>query len=265
MITTLTDGYDTAYYPQTYANVVKRQFEEESVESSLARLEYFRSGIGDLNRGVVHQLIAFDSITKEMRYTEIEVLKNSKNIIELTFGNFFVDSSGVIKASSLNLTTIGNSKGKFLTLSNTGDVTYRTPNEVLEDIGGAPLVSPNFTGTPTAPTPTSQAEGNQVVNVDYVHAAVGDAVKQWGFIKLLSDNWSAEKDVYGYYTQRVDMVGMQEEFKPIFNLIVSSAALEAKEKEGFFGLGGIRMHNGYIVARTQTLPKVDIILDVKGV
>ena len=34
-VTTLQDGYDISYYPQTYAHVVKRQFTDESVESSL--------------------------------------------------------------------------------------------------------------------------------------------------------------------------------------------------------------------------------------
>lgn len=264
-VTTLQDGYDISYYPQTYAHIVKRQFTDESVESSLQRLEYFNHTIYDQNKGVMHDLISIDPTTHELRTSGLKVTIDLQNVRRFENGMFMATSDGLISGVSLILTGLTNGTGNILTVNSNGQVLVRTPDEILLDIKGAPLDSPALTGVPTAPTADRLVNSTQLANAEFVHTVVDHANKHWGFIKVAVDGWSTELDAQNYYTQTIIMPEMLEEYKPIFNLIVSNYALEPHEKEGFFNLGGITTFDGYIVIRTQVKPTVDLFLDVKGV
>lgn len=52
--------------------------------------------------------------------------------------------------------------------SRTGDVTLTLSD--ITGVGGAPLASPNFNGTPTTPAPASTANSQQIPNVGFINA-----------------------------------------------------------------------------------------------
>ena len=264
-LTTLQDGHEISYYPSTYANVVKRQHIEESVETSLQRLEYFNKTISSQDKEKHHLLLSYDNVNKELKLTNLEVWMSYEDIFYIKNGQLLIDSKGNIQGNSLILSGVKNSKGKALTLDDNNLISYREPKELLNDMEGAPLDSPNFIGTPTAPTVDLENYSTQLATTQFTHDLIEFTNRDWGFIKIDLTKWSENLDDQNYYTQTIAMIDMKQEYKPIFNLIVSNSALEPLEKEGFFNLGGITTYNGYIVVRTQTKPKVDLFLQVKGI
>ena len=59
---------------------------------------------------------------------------------------------------------------------------FRTPSEVLADISGAPLASPPFTGTPTAPTATLGTDTTQVATTAFVLANAPEPITTQGAV-----------------------------------------------------------------------------------
>lgn len=264
-LTTLQDGHEISYYPSTYANIVKRQNIDESVETSLQRLEYFNKTITSQDKEKHHLLLSYDSDYKELKLTNLETWMSYDNVFYIKNGQLLIDSKGNITGNSLTLSGAKNNTGKVLTLDDNNLVSYREPKELLADMEGAPLNSPNFIGIPTAPTASLEDYSIQLATTQFVHNLAEFTNRDWGFIKIDLTKWSDTLDSQNYYTQTVVMADMREEYKPIFNLIVSNSGLEPLEKEGFFNLGGITTYNGYIEIRTQTKPRVDLYLQVKGI
>jgi len=53
-----------------------------------------------------------------------------------------------------------------------GGLATKTPAQVLGHIGGAPLASPQFTGTPKAPTPSAGDKSTRVATTEFVSSAL---------------------------------------------------------------------------------------------
>ncbi|WP_454691118.1 hypothetical protein [Achromobacter aloeverae] len=66
--------------------------------------------------------------------------------------------------------------GSYLKGAGTGALVARTPAQVLVDIGGAPLNSPELTGTPTAPTADPGTNTTQLATCAFVAAALAALV-----------------------------------------------------------------------------------------
>ena len=62
------------------------------------------------------------------------------------------------------------------------DVTLEGNLSSLTDLHLAPINSPNFSGTPTAPTPTQQSGDTQIANKKYVDDAVAGATLNLDYV-----------------------------------------------------------------------------------
>ncbi|MDQ0454725.1 hypothetical protein [Rhizobium paknamense] len=69
----------------------------------------------------------------------------------------------------------GGDNGDLLGYSG-GQAVWRSPAEALSDIGAAPVASPAFTGTPTAPTPATATSTTQIATTAFVQAVVAALV-----------------------------------------------------------------------------------------
>lgn len=83
---------------------------------------------------------------------------------QITSGTFAVARGGTGIASY----TIGN----YIRAATSTTLEQRTPTQVRSDIAAAPLASPAFTGTPTAPTATSGTNTTQLATTAFVQTAV---------------------------------------------------------------------------------------------
>lgn len=70
--------------------------------------------------------------------------------------------------------------GSFLSALNSNTLQQRTPAQVLSDIAGAPLASPAFIGTPTAPTAPAGTNNTQIATTQFTQAAISSYVSSRG-------------------------------------------------------------------------------------
>lgn len=73
-------------------------------------------------------------------------------------------TSGVVTITPSDL-------GALASSNNLGDVS--SPETALSNLGGAPVASPSFSGTPTAPTPTTGDSSTKIATTSFVQSAVG--------------------------------------------------------------------------------------------
>jgi hypothetical protein len=97
----------------------------------------------------------------------------------------FVRSNPIIGAGSMalaSISTVGASSGQVLVF-NGASLVWGSPSgpdlsgyatvSYINGLGLAPLNSPIFTGTPTAPTPTESSPNNAIATKEYTSAAIG--------------------------------------------------------------------------------------------
>ncbi|RSE76657.1 phage tail protein [Achromobacter denitrificans] len=90
--------------------------------------------------------------------TEIDVSKANKGTLPVARGG-----SGLASATA----------GSFLVGAGTQPYALRTPAQVLQDISGAPLKSPEFTDQPKAPTPDRFDSSKLIATTEFVQHALG--------------------------------------------------------------------------------------------
>ncbi|WP_063569192.1 phage tail protein [Achromobacter ruhlandii] len=90
--------------------------------------------------------------------TEIDVSKANKGMLPVARGG-----SGLASATA----------GSFLVGAGTQPYALRTPAQVLQDISGAPLKSPDFTDQPKAPTPERFDSSKLIATTEFVQRALG--------------------------------------------------------------------------------------------
>jgi hypothetical protein len=79
-----------------------------------------------------------------------------------------VKTSGTITAGAVTYPKVDGTAGQVLTANANGIPTWQT-------IATSPLVSPNFTGTPTAPTATAGTNTTQIATTEFVTGAIATA------------------------------------------------------------------------------------------
>ena len=79
-----------------------------------------------------------------------------------------VKTSGTITAGAVTYPKVDGTAGQVLTANANGIPTWQT-------ISTSPLVSPNFTGTPTAPTATAGTNTTQIATTEFVTGAIASA------------------------------------------------------------------------------------------
>ena len=79
-----------------------------------------------------------------------------------------VKTSGTITAGAVTYPKVDGTAGQVLTANANGIPTWQT-------IATSPLVSPNFTGTPTAPTATAGTNTTQIATTEFVTGAIASA------------------------------------------------------------------------------------------
>lgn len=109
--------------------------------------------------GVTAAAKSFDGTADiALEVVEIDVSKANTGILPVAHGG-----SG--------LETVA--QGSFLVGAGAGPYVARTPAQVLQDIAGAPLKSPNFTDQPKAPTPERFDSSKLIANTEFVQRAIG--------------------------------------------------------------------------------------------
>lgn len=77
--------------------------------------------------------------------------------------------------------------------------------------------------------------------------------------------WSSSVDSEGYYTNRVNVIGMKEKFSPIFAPVFDNASNVEDLESAFIDLKRVTTHDGYVVFKALKPLTLDINIKLKGV
>lgn len=83
-------------------------------------------------------------------------------------------------------------------------------------------------------------------------------------ITLQLGAWSTSAS-NGYYTQQVNVSWMKSQYSPLYDLIITSAALSGYESGAFALIDKMETYNGYVKFYATAVPEVALNVRIKGV
>ena len=125
--------------------------------------------------------------------------------------------------------------------------------------------SPTVTGTPINKNTLFSNKNTERYGCDLPSEAFELIGKVWGPFTLAAAGWSSSVDADGYYTQRINVEGMSEEYYPTAVPVYSSATLKDDEKVAFGCVDVIETYNGYIVCKSTFQNEINVNFLLVGV
>lgn len=80
-----------------------------------------------------------------------------------------------------------------------------------------------------------------------------------------ASGWSSVPDEEGYYTNQVTVVGMKEEYSPIFSLVLANADTVMENENAFSEIKRVVTYDGYIVCKATKQLEINVTIKLKGV
>ena len=123
---------------------------------------------------------------------------------------------------------------------------------------------PTVEGTPLNKSTLFNSKNTERFACELPSEAFG-LLSQEPVVVIPASGWSSSVDEEGYYTNRVDVEGMSENYSPIFSVVLTSALTVSEDEGAFEGIKRMTTHNGYVVFKATDAPTNDIKVKLKGV
>lgn len=123
---------------------------------------------------------------------------------------------------------------------------------------------PTVVGTPLNKNTLFNSENSERYACDLPSEAF-TLLTQESVVLVPVSSWSSTVDDEGYYTNRVDVLGMKESYSPIFSVVLGSAFSDNDDEGAFEGIKRMTTHDGYVVFKATDVPVNDLNVRLKGV
>lgn len=84
-------------------------------------------------------------------------------------------------------------------------------------------------------------------------------------VAVPASGWSASADADGFYTNRVNVTGMNPEFSPVFALVIASTNNMLAQEIAFGTIKRMTTFDGYVIFKADSVPAIDLNIKLKGV
>lgn len=125
--------------------------------------------------------------------------------------------------------------------------------------------SPSVAGTPLNKNTLFNSNNTQRYVANLPSEAFELIGKVWGTFTLTASGWSGAVDADGYYTQRIAVDGMSEEYYPSKVPVYSSADAKDNEKAAAGQIDLIDTVDGAIIAKATEVPDISVSFMLVGV